>query len=99
MIKIKEIRRIDFDKLRNMCINNNWYTAGNTEDYSKMFEMCKKDTITTSQLYRIAKDIYEHTNVAKAKQGCSNEYSDNENILNMMIYINDCTYVFYKMAE
>lgn len=34
-----------------------------------------------------------------SKQGCSNDYSDKENILNMMIYINDCTYVYYEMSE
>ena len=98
-MKIKETKKIDSDKLRNMCIKNNWYTAGSTEDYSKMFEMCKKDNISTSQLYKIAKDIYEHTNVDRAEQGCSREYSDTENILNMMIYVNDCTYVYYKISE
>ncbi|NBI86918.1 hypothetical protein D3Z47_12165 [Lachnospiraceae bacterium] len=98
-MKIKEIKRIDTDKLRNMCINNNWYTAGNTADYNKMFKMCQKDNISTNQLFKITKDIYEHTNVEKARQGCNNEYSDNENILNMMIYVNDCTYVFYELAE
>lgn len=61
--------------------------------------MCKKDNITTNQLFKIAKDIYEHTDVDRAKQGCSTEYSDNDNILNMMIYINDCTYVFYEMVK
>jgi len=98
MVKIKEIKRIDTDKLRSMCIKNNWYTAGNTTDYSKMFKMCNKDNITPNHLYKIAEDIYKHTNVDTAKQGCSHEYSDNENILNMMIYVNDCTYVFYEMA-
>jgi hypothetical protein len=98
-MKIKEIKRIDSGKLRNMCITNNWYTAGSTSDYSKMFKMCEKYNISTIQLYKIAKDIYEHTNVSNARQGCSSEYSENENILNMMIYINDCTYVFYEMAD
>ena len=48
-MKIKEIKKIDTDKLRNMCINNNWYTAGNTADYNKMFRMCQKDNISTSK--------------------------------------------------
>ena len=97
-MRIKEIKRIDSDRLRNMCIDNNWYTTGNANDYSKMFEMCKKDNITTNQLYKIAKDIYEHTDLNRAKC-CADEYSHSENILNMMIYINDCTYVFYKMVD
>lgn len=96
MKKIKEVRRIDTSKLRSMCINNGWYTAGNTEDYSNMFKMCGK-SFTVNRLYQIAKDIYEHTNVDRALQGCSRDYSDDENILNMMVYINDCTYVYYEM--
>lgn len=98
-MKIKEIKRIDTDKLRSMCIKNNWYTKGTTSDYNNMFKLCQKDNITTNQLYKIAKDIYERTNLDTAKEGCSNDYSDNENILNMMIYVNDCSYVFYEMAE
>ena len=98
-MKVKEIKRIDTDKLRSICIKNNWYTKGTTADYSNMFKMCERDNITVNQLYKIAKDIYEHTNVATVKQGCSNGYSDNENILNMMIYVNDCSYVFYKIDE
>ena len=97
-MKVKEIKRIDTDKLRNICINNNWYTYGSNADYSNMFKMCEKDNISANQLYKITKDIYEHTNVASAKVGCSTEYSDNENILNMMIYVNDASYVFYELA-
>lgn len=96
---IKEIKRMDDDKLRSMCVKSNWYTAGTNEDYINMFKMCKKDNITTNQLFKIAKDIYEHTDVDRAEQGCSNDCSDMDNILNMMLYVNDCTYVFYEVVE
>ena len=96
-MKVKEIKRIDTDKLRNICINNNWYTRGTNSDYMNMFKMCEKDNISANQLYKITKDIYEHTNVASAKTGCSTEYSDNENILNMMIYVNAASSVFYAV--
>ena len=96
---IKEVKRIDTNKVRAMCIKNNWYTAGTTKDYSNMFRMCETDNVTPLNLYEIAKDIYEHTNIDTAKTGCNREYSDNENILNMMIYVNDCSYVFYEMSE
>ena len=59
--------------------------------------MCEKDNISTNQLYKIAKDIYEHTNVEKARNGCDASYSEEENILNMMIYVNDASYVFYEL--
>ena len=97
-MKVKEIKRIDTDKLRHICINNNWYTCGSNADYMNMFKMCEKDNISTNQLYKIAKDIYEHTDVASAKTGCSTDYSDDENILNMMIYVNDASYVFYEIV-
>ena len=96
---IKEIKRINTGKLRNICIANNWYTKGNNEEYSNMFSMCDVDNVTTELLYEIAKDIYEHTNVNTAKNGCSKEYSNMENILNMMIYVNDASYVFYEVEE
>ena len=97
-MKVKEIKRIDTDKLRNICINHNWYTRGTNADYMNMFKMCKKDNISVNQLYKIAKDIYEHTDIDRARTGCSAEYSNEENILNMMIYVNDATYVFYEIV-
>lgn len=98
-MRVRQIRKIDESKLRNMCIKNNWYTVGNNEEYADMFKMCQRDNISTQWIYKIAKNIYEHTDIHSAKQGCSPEYSDSDNILNMMIYINDCTYVFYQMTE
>ena len=97
-MKVKEIKRIDTDKLRHICINNNWYTFGSNADYINMFKMCEKDNISTNQLYKITKDIYEHTDVESAINGCDSSYSDDENILNMMIYVNDASYVFYEMV-
>lgn len=93
---IKEVKKMDTSKVRNMCIRCNWYTAGNNADYENMFSMCN-DNITPEKLYEIAKDIYEHTNVDKAKEGCSSDYDDLDNISDMMIYLNDCTYVWYEI--
>lgn len=98
-MKVKEIKKIDCGKLRGMCIRCNWYTHGSIESYDNMFKMCRKNNITTSQLFEIAKDIYEHTNLDNVREGCSKDYSDSENILNMMIYVNDCTYVYYEMSK
>ena len=97
-MKVKEIKRIDTEKLRHICINNNWYTCGSNADYMNMLKMCEKDNISTNQLYKIAKDIYEHTDVESVTNECDASYSDGENILNMMIYVNDASYVFYEMV-
>lgn len=99
MKKLKEIKRIDTDKLRQTCINNNWYTKGNTEDYKNMFRICECDTVSLELLYEIAENIYNHTNIASAREGCDFGYTDEENILNMMIYINNCCYVYYKIED
>lgn len=94
-MRVKEIRRFNTVKVNRMCVDNSWYTKGSVEDYDRMMSMCRKDHITTSQLYKIAKDIYEHTDVNNETIGCGCELSDEENILNMMIYINDCTYTCF----
>lgn len=98
-MKIKEVKRIDTSKLRNICIKNNWYTCGTCAEYSNMFNMCEVENVTTKTLYQITKNIYEHTNINTAENGCSAEYSDTENILNMMVYINDACYVWYEIDE
>lgn len=92
-MRVKEIRRLCMVKVNMMCVNNSWYTKGSVEDYNRMLRMCQKNNITTRQLYKIAKDIYEHTDVNDDSIVCSPDQSDTENILNMMSYLNDCTYV------
>lgn len=60
----KEVRRISADSIRNLCITKNWYTRGNTEEYSYLlYEMAeRKDNITTDDIVEIAQDIIEHSN-------------------------------------
>lgn len=95
-MKIKEVRTIDDVKLRTLCIKANWYTKGTNEEYSNMFLMCEQENIAVDQLYEIAKDIYEHTILSDANaKYIDPSSSETDNILNMMIYLNDCCYVYY----
>lgn len=59
----KEVRRISADSLRNLCTAKNWYTRGNTEEYSHLlYNMAeRKDNITTDDIVEIAQDIMEHS--------------------------------------
>ena len=41
--------------------------------------------------------ICKRDDIDKAQEGCTIEYSDDENILNMMTYVNRTTYSFYEM--
>ena len=58
----KEIRRLYDDDLRNLCINKNWYTRGNTEEYTNLLNMCNKNNITTNDIVEIATNIMNHSN-------------------------------------
>ena len=98
-MKIKEIKNIDSNKVYGLCIKSNWYTSGTNKDYANMLQMCEKENISTEDLFKIAQDIFKHTDIKYAMQGCSPEYSDEENILNMMIYLNDCCYVYYEIEK
>lgn len=51
-------------KLRRLCITNEWYTRGSTEDYSTLMNYCRdygRDISVVDYLYTIAKDIKEHS--------------------------------------
>lgn len=49
---IKEVRRISADKLRALCIKENWYTRGDNEDYEHLlFDLAgRKENITTDDV-------------------------------------------------
>ena len=47
--------------IRDMCINNNWYTAGDIRAYSKMLKYVEKSEPTKLNIYNVAKDILEHS--------------------------------------
>ena len=84
---LQETRRIDTDKVRAMCINNDYYTRGTCEEYDKMFKMCGSDC----SILEIANDILEHSDKQRLlnRYGCS-EREVLENICCQLI--NRCTY-------
>ena len=91
---LQEIRRIDTDKVRAMCIRNNYYTSGTNEDYCKMFRMC----CSSFGILAIASDIFEHSNKERLMQesGCSKK-EVLENICFELI--NDCSYTCVSIEE
>lgn len=83
--------RTDMTKVRKTCINNDWYTRGNNEEYSYLLnDMCDWDIEQTEESIRdIARNIYEHST------GFDMCYSKNEHIDNIAFYIlNDCCTYF-----
>lgn len=62
----KEIRRISAYSLRNLCIEENWYTCGDNEEYGHLLLDLAghKENITTDDIIEIASDIIEHSDLS-----------------------------------
>lgn len=91
---LSEARIIDTEKVRAMCIRNNYYTSGTNEDYQKMFQKCGLNF----GVLAIASDIFEHSDKEKLVQesGCSKK-EVLENICFELI--NDCSYTCVSIEE
>lgn len=57
----KVIRSLSMAALRQLCIEQDWYTNGDNYDYSNMLFKAKKEDITSDDIVEIAADIIEHT--------------------------------------
>ncbi len=59
----QEIRRIFAYDLRQLCIEKNWYTAGDNEEYGHLlFDLAEhKKNLTTADVIEIAEDIMQHS--------------------------------------
>lgn len=59
---MNEIRELKVNKVRAACINNEWYTAGDCDDYNNLFVLIRNlPTGTTETLEMVATDIKEHS--------------------------------------
>ena len=59
----QEIRRISAPRLRALCIEKNWYTRGDNDEYRHLFLdlAANKETLTTGDIIAIAEDIAAHS--------------------------------------
>jgi hypothetical protein len=67
---MKEYRILLASELRNVCIENDYYTSGTNADYEKLLSYVQKKsekhkTITIKDIERITTDIYQHSNTEK----------------------------------
>ena len=60
----KEIRQINADSLRRLCISKRWYAGGDNAAYNRLlYDLADdKENITTEDIVEIAQDIMEHSN-------------------------------------
>ena len=58
---MKERRTLRGDDVRRLCIEKNWYTRGDCEEYNQVLMLSNCEDITTDLIVRIAEDIYSHS--------------------------------------
>lgn len=66
----KEVRTISADRLRKLCIDHDWYTRGDNEEYRHLLlDMAgDKENITTDDIVEIASDIIKHSKLEDGYQ-------------------------------
>lgn len=64
----KEVRRITAGRLRTLCVEQDWYTGGDNDEYGHLlFDLAGyKENITTDDIVAIASDIIEHSDLGIA---------------------------------
>lgn len=65
----REIRRISAPRLRALCIEKNWYTRGNNDEYGHLLIdlAANKETLMTGDIIAIAEDIAAHSALAEGE--------------------------------
>lgn len=62
---IKNIFVLDMEHVRIACIDNKWYTRGNSEDYDAILKFVEKNKYnmveTPENVLFVAQDIYHHS--------------------------------------
>lgn len=63
MKQYKEIRKISATALRQLCVDNDWYTAGDNDEYGHLLYdlTASKDNLSTADIIEIAEDIMAHS--------------------------------------
>ena len=65
MKQYKEIRKIRASALRQLCIDHDWYTAGDNDEYEHLlFNLAgDKENLSTADIIEIAADIMAHSDL------------------------------------
>ena len=95
-MKITTKRYLDTDKIRETCIDYNFYTRGDCEAYERMFDLAREaDADKPEDMYRVAKDIYDHSNLR-----LDEEYTENQLVAGIMFNLyNECTYTLVEIED
>lgn len=58
----KETRKIEMNKIRNLCIEKGWFTCGDNDQYAELLSYGKCENITSDELVEMATLIKEYSN-------------------------------------
>lgn len=59
--EIDVVERWSSGDVRDMCIKHDWYRAGTVREYRAMLDIVDSTEPTTQNIYKIAKDILDHS--------------------------------------
>lgn len=61
MLTIKSKPTWNSSDIRNMCVENGWYTRGDIASYSEMLESVEAHEPDLAMIFAVANDIYNHS--------------------------------------
>lgn len=96
--KVNVTRKLFWDDVRQVCIQNQYYTRGTNEEYMDLFNIIRSfSTVDDTQLFIVAQDIYNHSDVERImNEGGVDECGVMESIL---FNLTEVTHTFYEVAE
>lgn len=96
--KVNVTRKLFWDDVRQVCIQNQYYTRGTNEEYLDLFNIVRSfSTVDDTQLFIVAQDIYNHSDVERIMNGGGvDECGVMESIL---FNLTEVTHTFYEVAE
>ena len=91
-MKVKEIKEWSVSAVRNMCINNHYYTSGSCEEYDQMLHFVYTHKPTNNNLLKVAENIVNHSDLTRYNQ----TYKENVESIMFNLYA-DCVNVFFEI--
>lgn len=79
--KIETIRFWHPAKVREICIEQNWYTRGTNSEYSAMLGMVRDGDPTPEMIWKVADDIFHHSDQSYWYDGGCSEDEAVESIM------------------
>lgn len=94
MYGYSEVRKLISVDLRLLCINEQWYTRGNSDEYYELLQSVDKmENVTTDNIVEIATDIYSHSDFEDYK---ADGYTMDEIIKNIMFKVGRICTTFFN---